>query len=380
MILDKDIASSHQWAHRAPEGWHLALASYYQTPENDTSKKHVEKTAVIVPIHNEERSLESFLNALMVADLSPEAAIRFLFITNACQDQSPTIIRKFLGSVDKRADTIQTPPIVTDPNVDSEIFEARVGNTSLLHLNTQTKGKANALRLGNELAIQSGHPIAMSVDANVYPEANALQKLYDSSSEAIVDQPESGIVVIHGSPYREHRATLYSQLVLKNKRGAKPSPEVKDLSNVNGWMLGWDTNWFKTIEDRIQVAVEDYAIGLLARVEGYHTLKVPDIKIWGYKGSTLRDDFRERVRAMRGMMQLMGLEPDLEDKILQENVNMRPLSQRFEALVGRLSKNPARTMLQILNFGLYEAALLQARREFEVDPNNQSWPEIASSK
>lgn len=378
MILDKDVASSRQWAHRAPEGWHQALASYYQTTQK-REQQRFSPASVIVPIHDEERSLESFFNAVTSADLSPDHPLKWFLITNSCSDSSPEIVRKFLFDIDPNTEAL-TMNTDTDAGVSDVSLEARVGKMSFTHLNTSTRGKANALRLGNELALRNNHHIAMSIDANVYPEADALRILYESSDHEIVQRPQSGIVVLHGSAYREHRPTPYSKTILRNKKGPKPSPEVRDLSNVNGWMIGWNTSWFKTIEDRIQVAVEDYAIGLLARTEGYHTLKIPEMKIWGYKGSTLGDDFRERVRAMRGMIQLIDQEPSLTDQVQLDNVYMRPFVQRIAALISRLSKKPTRSMLQMVNFGLYEIALLQARREFAIDPKNQSWPEIVSSK
>ncbi|MFA9202190.1 MAG: glycosyltransferase family 2 protein, partial [Candidatus Nanopelagicaceae bacterium] len=353
MILDQDVASSRQWAHRAPEGWHRSLVRYYQAPDYSTANKPAIKTKVIVPVHNEQRSLPSFLNALLTADLSTESAISFLFITNACEDQSPAIIRQFLGSIDRQADMIQTPPIVTDPAVEPEIFEARIGNTSLQHINTSTRGKANALRLGNELAVQSGNPIALSVDANVYPEANALGEIYQTAVEHIEDDATDRTVLFYGDSQRVFRPSLYSRLVLSHMRQPKPDGEVRDLKGANGWTLGWHTDWFTTVQDDIQVAVEDYAMSAMARSRGNHTLKVSDAQIWGYKGSTLVDDFQERSRAMRGMLQLINQDPVMASWVENDNAYMRTFTNRSKDLAKRIQASPMRAPLLLGNFVLF---------------------------
>src|SRR5437588_1746579 len=54
---------------------------------------------VIVPIHNEEKFLPSFLGSFLVADLPARVHAHVVFLTNACSDRSGEIIDGFLKTV-----------------------------------------------------------------------------------------------------------------------------------------------------------------------------------------------------------------------------------------------------------------------------------------
>jgi cellulose synthase/poly-beta-1,6-N-acetylglucosamine synthase-like glycosyltransferase len=132
--------------------------------------------SVIYPIHNESQFLPSVLANLMMSDVPAAAHARFFFVTNACTDDGATekIISQFMTDIGE-VETCATNPELTklDKGVDATYQSVRSGNIDFIHLNTMTKGRSNALSLGNESA-RSHAPIALCFDADVFSEPHII--------------------------------------------------------------------------------------------------------------------------------------------------------------------------------------------------------------
>ena len=69
---------------------------------------------LIIPIHNEQRFLPSFLEAMKSVNIPPSA--RVVFVTNACSDKSVGIVNSFLDFESQKSTTqynilILKPPV-----------------------------------------------------------------------------------------------------------------------------------------------------------------------------------------------------------------------------------------------------------------------------
>lgn len=310
-----------------PKGWLKAsLAQHKNHLQNSSedligsqAKRWQERTGVsaedsrftiIVPIHDEERSLPSFLGSLMLADFPYRAKIKILLITNACNDRSGQIIDSFLDRLGGEKD-------VQIVNLDDSLLKQSakvvyINDLSLFHLDTATKGKANALRIGNQMALNAGHQVAIS---------------------------------------------------------------------INGWMMAWKTSWLESIGGPPPVAIEDYAMGVMARKENFKIGKVEQAVVWGFIPNNLRNLFSSRARYIRGRFQLKDYDPSTESLIREDYYFMRPtLVERLFKFLQEVDLTKLRGLRQLMGFLIWEYALRKARKEYCLDPHNQSWEPIYSTK
>lgn len=311
------------------------------------------KFSIIVPVHNEERSLPSFLGSLRLADIPFSCPVNFIFITNGCTDKSSLIIDNFV----------------------KEFKDSK--NLSLKHVDTEVLGKANALRIGNALALRAGHRIAISIDANNFMEPNCLALLYGAAYQEICSK--KGRVVLL-SPAAKGVRRPSKQNFLFNL-GRNPKQDAGGFY-VNGWMMAWNTSWMEKIGGPPPVAVEDYAMGVMARYGNFETRRVTEAAIWGYIPNNLADILNARFRYVRGMKTLMNLFPETETIIRRDYFFMRKtFHERATAFLQEIEGiTPVSLLRKALNFCFWEYALWQGNRQYHTNPFNQSWEQILSTK
>lgn len=338
------------------------------------------KCTIAVPIHNEQNLLPSFLDSFRLMDLPYNAPIVVAFITNGCTDKSPQIVDSFMCKM--AGEVTEQQLLLGDSGQRQPAKIARVQNVTFIHVDTVTRGKANALKIGNELAISSGHRIAMSIDANNYPEPNALAELYKLANYHFEAEKDSGTVLVSGFAIGVRRPA-FQNLILD--RGTNKKRDISEgCFSVNGWLMAWDTEWLKSIGGPPQVAIEDYALGVMARLGGFQMRKVPEAVIWGFIPNNFKDALESRIRYIRGRFQLMELFPSTEGIIRADYFFMREtFTNRVKSFLeelGSIKASPFQLMRKIGSFLLWEYALNEGYRQYLDQPLNQSWLPLQSTK
>ena len=331
---------------------------------------------VIVPIHNEEKFLPSFLGSLLIADIPSSVNAYVIFLTNACSDRSGEIIDGFLRTVGGSEETcmLKHSP---DSAVQKAVITTRTGNITFAHVETPTPGKANALNIGNTIAIELRHRIAMSLDANNFVEPDVFRHMFAKAYHAF-ENPANKTVVFSGM---DQHVTKQTKLRVLFDRGRDVHNSIRnDEQFVNGWCMSWDTLWLQEIGGMPQVAVEDYALSVYARKDGKKTERVTEAKIWGYNPNNITDLIEQRARKIRGAYQILGTHPTLKHSIgIDIYVLQEPVS-KLRTLKELVQANPLNLPYYLADLAVWEYAKQQGRRDYSRDPINQSWKPINSTK
>jgi len=336
---------------------------------------------LIVPIYNEEKSLPSFLRTLMLLDIPPSVNLKVLFITNACSDSSNEIVDRFLVSLGK-IECKRLDGEFKDRNLNKNYKEIKRNSIKFMHLDTCTRGKANALGIANDIARGSGHTIAISVDANNYLEPDSIRVMFTHAHNAFQGKPDTNdIVLLSGRIHNEMKASAYKNLLNKVRRMQQHL--VDDSSDlVRGLFMAWDTEWMYSIGGPPQVAIEDYAMGVLARVKDYKVEQVKDANIWIYGVNDIKGLLNARARLVRGKLQILDLvnhDPAVLKIINKEAYYMKDLPGRLRHFLHKTKENPRNLPRYIATFILWEYAVNKGTREYKHDPTNQSWEKIDST-
>lgn len=336
---------------------------------------------LIVPIHNEENSLSSFLGTFMLSDIPSSAHVQVVFVTNACTDASINILLKFLsglGSIEKKDVTGD----FTDPNVERSSNVVEKGHMTFIHLDTSTAGKANALGIGNVLANRSGHIITMSLDANNYVEPDAIRTLFAHAHRAFHSTPEPDDIVLFGSVGIDVAKTSRVRELINRIGLARQHMVESEVGRINGWLMAWNTTWMLSIGGPPGVALEDYALGVLARVQNYRFHEPEGVIIWGYIVNNFKGLIDTRARHVRGKKQIcdyFNYDPRVMNIIESESFYMKRFAFRVEHLLDKVKKNPRDSLKYIATFLLWEYAIWKGMQEYKRNPKNQSWKKVAST-
>jgi len=331
---------------------------------------------VIVPIHNEEKFLPSFLGSLLVADLPAKVDAHVVFLTNACSDNSWEIIDGFLKTVGE-----EEVAFVSKNTFNSAVqhiaVTTRIGNITFSHIDTPTPGKANALNIGNKIALERNHRIAISVDANNFVEPDVFRHMFAKAHQAFTD-PANNTVVISGI---DKHVTKQTKLQVLFDRGRHVHNGLrKDETFVNGWCMGWDTQWLREMGGMPQVAVEDYALKVYAQKDGKKTERVTEAKIWGYNPNTIVDLIEQRARKIRGAYQILGEHPTLKQIIASDIYVLQERVSKIRTLKERIQVDPLKLPSYLADLAIWEYAKQKGGHDYSKDPANQSWKPINSTK
>lgn len=336
---------------------------------------------LVVPIYNEEKSLPSFLSTLMLTDLPASLDVNIVFITNACTDASAAIIRAFLSRVGDVEDC-SLPDSCKDKNPGVACVCARRGSVTFMHVDTPTPGKANVLRMGNAIARASGHTIAMSMDANNYVEPDALRALFARAHIAFraIPQPQD-TVLLSGVGQTVMKDSRLKGLLDKGNNMHLHMVEAGE-GVVNGWVMAWNTAWMDSIGGPPEVALEDYAMGVLARARQFKIAQVDEAIVWGYGVNDLKGLMTTRARYVRGKLQLLELvdyAPSVYEIVVQEAYYMQNFTGRLHYLLYRSGKSPFNFPKYVAAFLLWEYAVRKGKRDYKRNPTNQSWEKVAAT-
>lgn len=336
---------------------------------------------LILPIHDEEVMLRDSLASLMGSDIPGKVPMQVVMVTNACSDNSVSQVKQFmeaLGEVQERKLKVNQSVRLVDPGLDQQARTVQLRETTFIHLNTSTPGKANALTIGNTLAMERGDSIAINVDTNNFLERDALRNMYGRAYKSIVSKPD-GTALLSGIHKHVSKKTRF--IIVKDfiKTGLKNRPpEKKKLGRTQGCFMAWDTNFVDAIGGIPPVAIEDYALGMKALVNQRKTKRVRDANVWGYSSARLRDTFAVESRFVMGKLQTANLGPD-EEKAVREFDKASPFKSLRERIT-KVNEIPASVPFRLGKFILLEAARINGRRMYKKDPDNQSWQPIKSTK
>ncbi|HEU5367277.1 MAG TPA: glycosyltransferase family 2 protein, partial [Ktedonobacterales bacterium] len=289
---------------------------------------------MIVPIYNEAPSLPSFLATLMLADIPASAHANILLFTNACTDASLALIDEFLACLGPVQEQ-QLSGVYHDQRLKRTCRVVRRGNLRFIHLDTGTPGKANVLALGNRIARENGHTIAISIDANNYIEPDAISIMFARAQQSFCDQPKAGeIVLMSGAIQKARRASPLAHLFRRADSIEGHFLDINDANAVTGCLMAWNTAWMERVGGPPRVALEDYALGILARSQDYTIASVPEAHIWVYESNTARGVLDTKARYVRGMLQLLTLaaEPAATALIQHDAYFMRDCLARWKYL------------------------------------------------
>lgn len=340
--------------HNADQNLALVLEQQASRWEDQTGEKPADSHfTIVVPIHNEQHALPSFLGTLQLSDIPPQVNMQVVFVTNACRDASAQIIEEFLA----------------------QVSATNVSNFTYRYIDTATPGKANALTHGNELALARGDKIAMCFDADVYLEPDAIRLLYAKAHQTIKD--DSNTVVVSGVPNQTAQSL---SLLREYWRKIRPpiSPKGR-LSPIYGMSMAWNTGWIEEIGGVPAQANEDYAMSVEARLKGCKVDWAEDSHVWQYRPTNLRDLFEEQARMARCVRQVINRSPEAKE-ITEKDGYSFSLAAAFSPYLKNMKERPLFTPFFILRGLLRWAAFMKGTWDYYKDPNNQSWVPIKSTK
>jgi cellulose synthase/poly-beta-1,6-N-acetylglucosamine synthase-like glycosyltransferase len=335
----------------------------------------------MVPIHNEENSLPSFLRTLMLADIPASIELKILLISNACTDSSRAIIHEFLLSLG----AVEEYPLECewkDEGLNPTCQIVKLNHTTFMHVDSQTPGKANALSIGNSIARRDNCLISMSVDANNYLEPDAIRIMFAHAHSVLYGKLEAGAtVLISGNEQLERQNSRFTSVIEQSTKVQRHLVE-----NINGYVLGcfmaWDTEWMHSIGGPPALALEDYALGVLARAQHYTIERARGANIWIYAVNDVSGLLDTRARYVRGMLQLVEFvhrDPSILGILEKEAYYMRHVRARLRHLFLKSKQSPQDFPRYVATFLLWEYALLKGKQEYRQNPTNQSWKKVAST-
>lgn len=330
--------------------------------------------SIIIPVRNERYSLPSFLGALLTSEIPNSADVQFLFIVNNSSDESMDMIKHRLSWINQPSE-VSLPPSEFDAKRPNTAFQVSCCNIRFIVIETATAGKANALNIGNELAIQSGHRVAINIDANNWVEPDSIAMMYGAAKRSIIDIPETNTVLINASEFCPTKIT-------KTKVPVKKKTQIAEVS---GCMFAWSTTWIKENQGFPPQAIEDYCVGLMALSQNKKIVE-SNANIWVYSPSNPSDENKEMVRFMYGALQLARRfenNPAAMKVLYIDFPHLRPLKDRFHShVISRIQKkmNPMLVLRGTARWVINEYLLLKARQKLRLAPHGQTWEPIQSTK
>ena len=131
-----------------------------------------------------------------------------------------------------------------------------------------------------------------------------------------------------------------------------------------------------------EVALEDYALGVLARSHGFKIEMVEGVNGWGYVNGDFKGLIMVRARYVRGRLQIcdyVQYDPSILSIIEKEAFYMRKFVFRLKHLFARSVASPLHAVQYVVTFLLWEYAIRRAVRDYKRNPKNQSWEKVPST-
>lgn len=372
------------WRNRAIESLPLDSIHTSDTDQREQERRWEETTGVpvvessftlVVPIHNEEHSLPSFLDAFLLSDIPESVPATIVFITNACTDSSQHIIRSFM---EQWSPAEKMTCVYAPTGQEIRAPKARKGAMQLIHFDIPDAGKANALTLASHVSQSIGNRILMTHDANVFPELGAIREMFALTQKHIISAASPAAVItgeFHGVK-RSH--TAFMRHVPEQDTGSLGQRHNK----LVGWFLACDNEFLQQIGGVPLTSSEDYALSLLARLEERPVIIASEVHVWGFVPNNFYDHVATIVRSSRGKRQLLRMFSDRPDalKMIQHDKQWLSPEQSIRSIMHDVLTHPEFLPERIRDLLVITAANMIALGEDVRNPDNHSWPDISSTK
>ena len=148
---------------------------------------------------------------------------------------------------------------------------------------------------------------------------------------------------------------------------------------IDGCFMAWNTWWMESIGGPPRVALEDYAMGVIARANNYKFEQVKGANIWSYTLNDLKGLLETRARFVRGQLQLLDLvhhDPTITKIVEKEAYYLQDFPSRLKYLLHKAKKSPNNLARYLVTFLLWEYALRKGKRDYRQNPTDQSWKKI----
>jgi hypothetical protein len=374
------------WKNAATE-WSMRKLPLFSTPEqnsatitreqNDRWKKIVGREpadssfTAVIPISNERRHLPSVLATFMLADIPPTVQVNCLLVTNNCTDQGATInvIEDFMASVGnpvrERVDSFDLP--FSDPGLEIGFSKvrARHSNTSFFHFDTETSGKINCLEIGSTLALNYKHGIVVCLDANKFPEIDALPKLVGGAYKQLIDTNNPGDVIT--GIYRGEDADI------EENHNLLPTNIPPANLYVKGGIMAWAPQTLVRNGQRTLVSmVDDSALELFVTKRGGNVTVIEDAVNWRYNPESVDSRINHLIRYRISALQLLNQRPELEDLVKEKIFFMKPWGEMKEILTNWANNQELNAELPFI-LETYQYIINESKRLYDEDPTQLGW-------
>lgn len=388
----------------APLGWSARSLPQSEALPNDRDQHWLAQTGVapqdshftlIIPIHNEASGLKTFLGTLLYTALSASVDAQIIFVTNDCSDNSAEIVKSTLlrlGDDAQRIDGNRMSGIhfldvatFKDRGITENPLVVHAGRVQYVHINTSTRGKANALNIGNECALQSDHRVVMSMDSDCCPEPTAVMNMFREMHAAISADGERP-PVLSGLGSCEWNWGRELPPAVRAEKARINTDRDFNLHNrgMMGWFMAWDARWLDKIGGVPHAVIEDFALGIQAVIHGGGRRTV-DAKIWSYGPTKRADHWGAIARYAQGAFQLRERYADdpQTHALVREETACLASPKRI------LSRN-ARELLESTSVREAVGTVYRMTRQFQAlvlgwlhnrrDPNSQTWRQLKSTR
>jgi GT2 family glycosyltransferase len=327
---------------------------------------------VIFPVYNEEKEIRSSFASVMFSDIPASVDAQFIWVVNNSHDRS----HQFLTNEFKRLGNIDLVRVRSgvDGHMGTVALRARKGNATFLLLRTPTLGKANAINVGNEFALKAGHPIAINMDSECYPEPDALPIMFGEANNAF--SGNDSVTLIDGHSLLERN---YGPRNRKKVEDAHGSRYPDKFATVTGAMFAWNPSWLRSVGGIKESLFEDYGLGLDAYMHGTK-IHHGQARIWANYPSRPIDEYRRHIRYVTGLLQLKSHwhNAKADGAIAHDFPLFRPLPHRLRWYWQGANRKPVYKIIPtfVTKILAYESARLIAYYRFTRMPDIKTWGKI----
>lgn len=348
---------------------------------------------LVIPIHNEENYLTATLESVLLSDIPTSVKMNVVLVTNACTDNgmSAEIANSAMSDVGTvtRGNIRSIGASFPDANMSREYSSVKHDGLRVMHLDTPTPGKANALNIGN--AIASGRDdVAMCLDSNAFVEPDSIAHLFRAAqAEFATKSGRSAIVapgyIKHDQPEKIHDLPEELQQIdaLRNITNA---PAILPTQFTHGWrtrmtggFFAWNPQVLLEIGGMPNVAVEDTALVWKAARKGFGIDRAPHASIWIIPETTVRSRMQQLIRYTKGFLQLLDQHPELSRLVgnmqlpflMEPSVREVALRKWASQELGVSDSQLDQCVAQMQK--LWGEIVAEGRAQFKANPHDASW-------
>ncbi|MCK9369040.1 hypothetical protein M0R04_03705 [Candidatus Dojkabacteria bacterium] len=330
---------------------------------------------ILFPIFNEEPILKFSINSFLNSYFNPDISYQIIFFLNACTDDSLTVLLsafKTVGEIETRSFSTREYKTLGDSGIKLKYFEIKNGRNIFKIIETSTRGRVNAIKVVCKIGKLCEHDIVMSFDTDFILEPQTIYALSNAGITNIIKTKST--VALSG----------YAIMVNKKKQ-SKFEMWLRDhevwsdqkYKSLSGCSLVLNIDW--ALRNIVDVSVEDYAMGAIARLQNKVPIKIADARLWGFK-TNMRDDIKQLSRSIRGRYQLLKVRPELTNLIISDHFFMQSSINRFRFICNKVFINPSKLLKCIWLYVFTELSIREAKKEFKTNSLNSEWEPLKSGR